>query len=131
MAKSEECIASSRPKPCVDECDALMGKKVNLGGRGGFTCCVPGCFSNSNRDVDLTFFVIPNGNSKEKILLRKKWLQMISRKEFQPTDGHRVGSKHFVGGRKNYMNNVPTLVPKMVGKENLEKRRVINRKPVD
>ena len=29
------------------------------------------------------------------------------------------------------MNNVPTLVPKMKGKENLKKRRVINRKPVN
>ena len=108
-----------------------MQKGMNLGGRGGFTCCVPGCFSNSNRDVDLSFYVIPNGKSKEKILLRKKWLHMISRKDFQPTDGHRVCSKHFVGGRKTYMNNVPTLVPKMKGKENLTKRRVINRKPVD
>ena len=29
------------------------------------------------------------------------------------------------------MNNVPTLVPKMKGKDNLKQRRVINRKPVD
>ena len=130
-AESEECFASARPKSIVDECDALMQKGMNLGGRGGFTCCVPGCFSNSNRDVDLSFYVIPDGKSKEEILLRKKWLHMISRKDFQPTDGHRVCSKHFVGGRKTYMNNVPTLVPKMKGKDNLKKRRVINRKPVD
>ena len=108
-----------------------MQKGMNLGGRGGFTCCVPGCFSNSNRDVDLSFYVIPKGKSKEKILLRKKWLHMISQKDFQLTDRHRVCSKHFVGGRKTYMNNVPTLVPNMKGKENLEKRQVINRKPVD
>ena len=71
-AKSEECCASARPNPIVDECDALMQKGMNLGGRCGFTCCVPRCISNSNRDVDLSFCVIPNGKSKEKILLRKK-----------------------------------------------------------
>ena len=52
---------------------------------------------------------------------------MISRKDFQPTDGHRVCSKH-LGVRKTYMNNVPTLVQKMKGKENLKQRIVINRK---
>ena len=56
---------------------------------------------------------------------------MISRMDFQPTDGHGVCSKHFVGGRNTYMNNVPTLVPKMKCKENLKQRGVINRKPVD
>ena len=33
-AKSEECCASARPKSIVDECDALMQKGMNLGGRG-------------------------------------------------------------------------------------------------
>ena len=128
VATNKEGCASARPKPSVGECDSLMQKGMHLGGRGGFTCCVPGCFSNSNTDVDLSFYVIPNGKSKENILLIKKWLHMISRKDFQPTDGHRVCSKHFLGVRKTYMNNVPTLVPKMKGKENLKQRRVINRK---
>ena len=82
VAKSEECCASARSKPSVDECDALMEKGMNLGGRDGFTCCVPGFFSNSNRDVDLSIYLIPNRKSKEKILLPKKWLHMISRKDF-------------------------------------------------
>jgi len=38
---------------------------------------------------------------------------MVSRKGFVPTNGgHRVCSKHFPGGKKTYMNNVPTLTPK-------------------
>ena len=89
--------ASARPKPSIGECDSLMQKGMKLGGRGGFTCCVPGCFGTSNRDIDLSFYVTPNGKSKEKNLLRKKWLHMISRKGFQPTYGHRVCSKHFLG----------------------------------
>ena len=74
MAKSEDCCASARPKPSVDKRDTLMQKCMNLGFRGGFTCCVPGCFSNSNsnRDVDLSFYLNPNGKSKDKVLLGKK-----------------------------------------------------------
>ena len=80
---------------------------------GGITCCVPECFSNSLRDPQLSFYVIPNGKSKEKQVLRKRWLHMISRKNFDnPGQGHRVCSKHFVDGRKTYMNNIPTIVPK-------------------
>ncbi len=55
---------------------------------------------------------------------------MISRKDFRPTDGHRVCSKHFVGGRKTYTNNIPTLVPKMKEKEKAKERRIIERKAV-
>ena len=40
---------------------------------GGFTCCVPGCFTNSKRDTHLSFYVFP----KEKNL-RRRWLHSIS-----------------------------------------------------
>ena len=73
---------------------------------GGFTCCVPGCFSNSKRDVNLSFYGFP----KEKNL-RKRWLHKILRKNFSPSTGHRVCSLHFEGGQKNYMNNVPVIFP--------------------
>ena len=71
--------------------------------RGGFICSVPGCFSQSKRNRELYFYQIP----KEKAM-RKIWLNKISRKDFIPNDGHRSCSKHFTGGRKTYMNNVPT-----------------------
>ena len=90
---------------------------------GGFTCCVPGCFSNSSRDTGLSFYGIPNGKSKEKQELRRRWLNMISRENFDnPGIGHRVCSKHFVGGRKTYMNNIPTIVPKNKGKKQQQLR---------
>ena len=98
VVESEDCCAAARPKPSVDERDAMMQKGMNLGGRGSFTCCVPGCVSNSN--VDHSFSVIPNGKSKENILLQKNWLHLILRKGFQPTDGHRVCSQHFVPSSK-------------------------------
>jgi len=73
---------------------------------GGFTCCVPGSFSNSKRDTNISFYAFP----KEK-KLRRRWLQKISRKNFAPTTGHRVCSLYFEGGKKTYMNNVPVVFP--------------------
>ena len=82
------------------------------GGAGGYTCCVPGCSSNNKRNPELSFYNFPNGKSKESIELRKRWINLISRKDFSPTIGHRVCSLHFPGGRKTYMNQLPTIVPK-------------------
>ena len=114
--RSEEEIAAT---PVVGEC-----KRRTV--VGGFTCCVPGCFSNSVRDTGLSFYSIPNGKSKEKQDLRRRWLFMISRQNFDnPGIGHRVCSKHFVGGRKTYMNNVPTIVPKNKGKKQQQPRVTI------
>ncbi len=48
---------------------------------------------------------------------------MISRKDFKDAGlGHRVCLKHFVGGRKTYMNNIPTIVPKTEKKKELKER---------
>ena len=82
------------------------------GGSGGYTCCVPGCSSNNKRNPELSFYNFPNGKSKESIELRNRWINLISRKDFSPTIGHRVCSLHFPGGRKTYMNLLPTIVPK-------------------
>ena len=79
---------------------------------GGFICCVPGCFSNSKKDVDLSLC----GFSKEK-KLRSGWLHKISWENFFPRTRHLVCSLHFEGGKKTYMNNVPVLFP--VAKSNL------------
>ena len=75
-------------------CSQENNKMVAYSG-GGFTCCVPGCFTNSKRDTHLSFYVFP----KEKNL-RRRWLHSISRKNFKPTTGHRVCSLHFKGGKK-------------------------------
>ncbi|XP_077570279.1 THAP domain-containing protein 11 [Stigmatopora nigra] len=79
----------------------------------GFTCCVPGCYSNSHRDRDLRFYTFPKDTA-----LRELWLRNVSRagvsgcfSTFQPTTGHRVCSVHFVGGRKTYSIRVPSLFP--------------------
>uniref|UniRef100_A0A8C4AAR7 THAP domain-containing protein 11 n=1 Tax=Denticeps clupeoides TaxID=299321 RepID=A0A8C4AAR7_9TELE len=70
----------------------------------GFTCCVPGCYSNSHRDRELRFYTFPKDPAQ-----RDLWLRNVSRagvsgcfSAFQPTTGHRVCSAHFSGGRKTY-----------------------------
>ena len=76
---------------------------------GGITCCVPQCYNNWKRNKNLSFYVIP-----KDVSLRKRWLANISRKDFKPTITHRVCSAHFEGGKKTYLNNVPTIVPKLL-----------------
>ena len=80
------------------------------GGHGGFTCCVPGCFSNNKKNPELFFYNFLNCNSQESIDLQKKWINLISRKDFSPMSGHRVCSSHFPGGKKSYMNKLPLNV---------------------
>ncbi|XP_075433246.1 THAP domain-containing protein 11 [Ascaphus truei] len=79
----------------------------------GFTCCVPGCYSNSHRDKGLHFYTFPKDEE-----LRRLWLKNVSRagvtgcfSTFLPTSGHRVCSLHFHGGRKSYSIKVPTIFP--------------------
>ncbi|XP_037560410.2 uncharacterized protein LOC119458352 [Dermacentor silvarum] len=94
---------------------------------GGFTCCVPGCYNNSTRDKGFGFYVFP----KER-KLRETWIQRINRagrngrfSKFTPTTGHRVCSAHFEGGKKTYMNRVPTIFP--LRQQKVEKRRPLRR----
>ena len=60
---------------------------------GGITCCVPQSFNNSLRNPELSYYVIPNGNSKEKKELQKRWLHLISSKDFHPGPGAHSGPK--------------------------------------
>ena len=62
--------------------------------------------------LHLSFHQFPSGSKSEKVELRKKWISLISRKDFTPTEGHRVCSEHFPGGKKTYLNNLPLNVPK-------------------
>ena len=71
---------------------------------GGITCCVPDCSNNSVRNNELSFYVVP-----KYLDLREKWLDMLGRRNFVPSTSRRVCSAHFVGGKKTYMNNIPTI----------------------
>ena len=91
------------------------GEQVNWEVRpvGGYTCAVPLCTANSKTDKHLKFYRFPDGKLKEKQELRKKWINLISRKGLNnPTESHRVCFQHFVGGVKTYINNLLLIVPK-------------------
>ncbi len=109
------CTGAQRLDNPESQCSGQSFPSISTkqsGGAGGYTCCVPGCSSNNKKSPELSFYNFPNGKSKESIELRKRWINLISRKDFSPTIGHRVCSLHFPGGRKTYMNRLPTIVPK-------------------
>ena len=69
-------------------------------------CCVPGCYSNSKKDMTLSFHKIPKDE-----LYRMKWINAIKRKEFTPGEHHRMCSVYFRNGKKMGTTDVPVLFP--------------------
>ena len=74
--------------------------------RGGYTCCVPGCYNNTKKDRELSFHKFP----REKVL-RNVWINAIKRKDFVPTEHHCVCSQHFGGGKKKGPTDIPSIFP--------------------
>lgn len=90
----------------------------------GFSCAVPGCANNTVKHRHLSFHKFP----KDAELLQK-WLKNIKRRgtegrfsEFKPTKNHRICSEHFAGGKKTYMNRVPTIFPLIKKKEQAKRK---------
>ena len=108
------------------ESDASETLKTPKSKGGRITCCIPLCYNNSQRNPSLSFYVIP----KDPVL-RKKWLIQISRKDFVPSKSHRVCSDHFVGGKKTYMNNIPTIVPKTIKPKEWKPRKTMSSSGMD
>ncbi len=79
---------------------------------GRYTSAVAKCTNNSKRDTHLSWCSFPDGKDERKQKLCKKWINLISCKDFRPSKYHRVCSEHFVGGKKTYLNNLPLIVPK-------------------
>ena len=59
-------------------------------------CCAPNCSNRRNRQRNIQFYRIP-----EEKAVRQKWLQMIRKKGFQPTENTRLCSEHFLGGKRS------------------------------
>ena len=92
-----------------EQCSSLTNMVTNLTKtklRGGHTCCVPGCYSNSKKQKKLSFHKFPQDDT-----LRKKWIGKIKRKDFVPTEHHRVCSLHFKNGKKMGSTDVPVIFP--------------------
>ena len=70
--------------------------------RGAYTCCVPGCYTNTKKNRELSFHKFP----KEKSI-REKWVNAIKRNNFYPSEHHCVCSQHFHEGS----TDVPAIFP--------------------
>ena len=55
--------------------------------RGRYTCCVPGCYSNTKNNKKLSFHIFPRD-----ISLREKWVNSIKGMDFIPSEKHCVCS---------------------------------------
>ena len=93
-------------KNLAADLETTCSKKKQNGGVGT-TCCIPKCDSNTKKNPELSFYQIPTD-----MKLRNMWLHWIGRASFKPNKCHRVCSKHFVGGKKTCLHNVPTVVHK-------------------
>ena len=92
-----------------EQCSSLTNTVTDLTKtklRGGYMCCVPGCYSNSKKQKKLSFHKFPQDDT-----LRKKWIGKIKRKDFVPTEHHRVCSLHFKNGKKMGSTDVPVIFP--------------------
>ena len=83
--------------------ETTCSKKKQNGG-GGTTWW----WWNTKKKPELSFYQIPTD-----MKLRNMWLHWIGRASFKPNKCHRVCSKHFVGGKKTCLHNVPTVVQKV------------------
>ena len=59
VENSEQCITEHKLTCWKESCK-----------HGGFTFCVPYCYSNSGRDKTLSFYRFPDGKSRERQLVK-------------------------------------------------------------
>ena len=84
----------------------------DVDGKGGFTCCLPECFTKSCVNSCLSFYTIANGKS-------------LLRKHSRAVD--RICPLHFPVGCKILMINVPTIVARSDA-ENLKEKATLKEK---
>ena len=100
---NEPGTSTEADKNLAADLETTCSKKKQKGG-GGTTCCIPTCDSNTKKNPELSFYQIPTDTK-----LRDRWLHWIGRESFTPNKYHRVCSKHFVGGKRTCLHNIPTL----------------------
>ena len=69
--------------------------------KGGTTCCIPQCKSNSMKNPDISFYQFPQESS-----VKETWLNLLGVKK-QPLKSHKVCLLHFPSGKKT--NSLPTM----------------------
>ena len=83
-----------------------LGSELDFGVQMVHTCCVPDCFSRSDREVNLSYYGLP---LTKKGLLRQ-WVHKIGRSSLPLNDSATVCSHYFVKteGRKLRKDKAPS-----------------------
>ena len=98
--EDEPSCSTNIYEPQVDSASTNVNKLK----RGGINCCVPHCTNNSLKNSGISFHKIP----KDEVL-RKKWVKLLKTKGLRDIGpNYRVCSSRFPGGKKTYLNNIPT-----------------------
>ena len=78
-----------------------------------YYCAAAGCFSDTKKIgkygymSEVTFHPFPTKKKAPK--LRKRWLELLRRENYDPPSHHRVCSRHFMDGMPTEANPYPTL----------------------
>jgi len=86
------------------------------------SCVVIGCYNHHQTGGGVSFYRFPADNSER----RRKWISFVSRENedgspWEPSDGDRVCSAHFISGKKSddacNPDFVPSVYPKTASKK--------------
>ena len=78
-----------------------------------YYCAAAGCFSDTKKIgkygymSEITFHPFPTKKKAPK--LRKRWLELLRREDYDPPPHHRLCSRHFVDGKPTDDHPYPTL----------------------
>ena len=95
---SELVSASRESMISMVEATGMKDSRPTVKLRRGYTCCVPGCYSNSKQEKHLSFYMIP----KDKIL-QTKWLNAIKKKTLHLVNT--IACAHCISGWRENGNN--------------------------
>ena len=75
------------------------------------TCCVVNCFNHHSKDSDISFYRFPVNLDR-----RRRWIAFVSRRNedgspWQPGNGDRICSEHFISKQKSEIPSNPDYVP--------------------
>ncbi len=77
------------------------------------TCCVVNCHARHSRGAITRFYRFPKDPDR-----RRQWLAFVCRRNhdgssWEPGDGDRVCSHHFIAGKKSNLPAAPDYVPSL------------------
>ena len=84
----------------------VVNTHMNKALRGGYTCCVSGCYSNTKRDKGFSFHKLTGDVS-----LTEEWVNSVRRKDFIPCVQYCLCLQHVHGAKKQGLSDVSIIFP--------------------